>query len=88
METFDDVIRSLLDRINAIETAAARSPASVPRAGGRYRVAPTAWGVEKRSVRKRTATAPASPASPPSVRRRGLRIAVRRLPIPRGLLAV
>ncbi len=90
--SFGDIIRSLLVRIRAYEKSRSHKhwPPTARTGASLYRVIPTAWGVESAEKRREDeATPPSASASvrPAPDRRRGLRIPVFRLPVPRGLPA-
>lgn len=91
MESFAAVVRTLLDRIRAIQDA---TPLPEPPAAPRrslYRVEPATWGVVDHHGPRAGRPAPADRAPRPAERaeadaRRGLELTVYGLPAPRGLV--
>lgn len=89
MQSFADVLRSLLVRIRALEASTPATP-SPSDARALYRVAPTTWGVapaDSLPAIPETSDVIAGNATRAPRRRRRLEIPIFRLPVPRGLPA-
>ncbi len=93
MESFAAVVRTLLERIRAVQSRRSEDwppSAAATASTSLYRVAPTAWGVASSDPTVPAAPMPAQDASRRDVmprRRQSLEISVFGLPVPRGLPA-